>query len=98
VSAYANGVLIGTQVFSITDQNSTLLTFDQSIFGQVNQVTFNNNLGYSNALAFDDLKVNEVSPVPEPATCGLLLTGLAFVGAKVRRRRRSNKSVALRPV
>jgi hypothetical protein len=86
VSGFAGGLLIGTQTFTITDESPTFITFDQTIFGQVNEVTFSN---YSDALAFDDLTVNAIGTTPEPATFALLLTGLGFVGAEARRRWRS---------
>ena len=76
--------MLGTKVFTISDVVATFISFDQSIFGSVNMVTFNNN---PNALVFDDLTVNgsNASSVPEPAslTCwaSVWLAWFAFVSA-----------------
>lgn len=41
---------------------------------------------YLQALALDNLNV-QLSPVPEPETCAMMLAGLGFVGAAARRRK-----------
>jgi hypothetical protein len=84
VQGWANSVLIGVQTFTISDRAATFISFDQSIFGSVNMVTFNN---YPNALVFDNLTVNGANSVPEPA--GLALLGLGLVGLVVSRRRKT---------
>jgi hypothetical protein len=85
ITGELNGVVTGSQSFTITDTAPTFITLDQSIFGQVNEVSFNNS---PNALALDNLSING-GAVPEPSSLALCtiagVIGLAV--ARVRRKR-----------
>lgn len=85
ISAYLNGVLLGTKNFTINSSSATLVKLDQSLFGNVTSVVFNNN---PNALLFDNLTVNAVTAaVPEPGSLALL--GIAIAGLAAARRKRA---------
>jgi hypothetical protein len=92
VRGFRNGTLVHTRAL--------LLQYDQPLFvnfafDDVDAVTFEAsggtidfNLGGLGAeVVLDDLRVSDVSPVPEPATLALLVPGLALVAAAARRRR-----------
>lgn len=93
VVGYLGGIQQGFGTYQISDQISSLINFDQSVFGNVDSVTFSNYAGFGtfgDSLVIDNLRVNDASSgrdVPEPASIGLL--GLGLLGLAAARRKRA---------
>ncbi|MYM21555.1 PEP-CTERM sorting domain-containing protein [Duganella sp. FT135W] len=82
VTAYKGGA----EVFSQTLAIDTTYKFYSMNLVDVDSVRFSTN-GATNLL-LDDISVNAPTPVPEPATWGMLVAGLAIVAGVARRKKK----------
>lgn len=75
----SNGQRLASTTLSLGAQSGSSYSFSE--FSGVNKITISGS-----NLAFDNITLSAVSPVPEPATYAMLLAGLGLVGLMVRRR------------
>lgn len=76
-----------TQVFDLTSQSFQTLLVNASFTG-LSSVMFD-AFGLNNRAAYDNIVINAVATVPEPANLALFGLGLAAVAAVARRRQRA---------
>lgn len=88
---FVDGIQTYSKSFTVDTARASLQTFDWT---GLSMVTFNSvggvNHGYSGVgtqFSLDNLTVNEVPAVPEPATWALMLVGFGMAGAGIRARR-----------
>ncbi len=76
------GQQLASKTVSSLAQSGSIYSFSE--FSSVNKITISGS-----NLAFDNITLSAVSPVPEPGTYAMLLAGLGLVGAMARRRRQA---------
>ena len=99
VEGYLGASLLYSGNYILNTTGPSALSFG---FNGINRVNFSISGGTSaglsgsgNYFAVDDLKINAVAAVPEPATWAMMLLGLGFIGGAMRSaKRRQNVTVS----
>lgn len=98
VQGYLGSTLLYSQNYLLNTTGPSALVFG---FTGIDLVNFSISggtpsglSGGGNYFAVDDLRINAVSAVPEPATWAMMLLGFGFVGGAMRSARRKQKMTA----